>query len=246
MSVYSPPEREQANMLTRQADNLSMMPISAANETRISAERRHGAPHPGPIVKRDFLEPLGFDHISFAAHVGLESEHVYEILSGVKGFDAEVSVRFARALGIPAEKLMQMQLRHDFSVMRGRPDIALLDPIRPVVPPMFPSVGFLPGRLRRIADGFGDGSLFFEEDIEDRAERHRHAGTHALWFGDRLRIYGPRDNVIWIGPVLQNLDGKILLPYERHAVWTAWFAASYRADLLIGEGHRAFFDRMHD
>jgi addiction module HigA family antidote len=213
-------------------------------DTKIATERRSEAPHPGPIVRRDFLEPLGQDHRSFAAHIGLDPERVYAILSGALPLDAEVAVRFARALGVPAEKLMQMQLRFDFAVARARPVVARLEPVRPAGPPSFPAHDFLCGRLRRTSDGFGEGSLFFQEDMPTRSDRDLHAGLHALWFGDRLRVYEPRGAVIWTGPVLQNLDGRILLPYERPAVWNAWFVSGFRADLAIGEEHRAFFRRM--
>jgi addiction module HigA family antidote len=190
------------------------------------------------------LEPLGLDHRSFAAHVGLDPERVYAILSGAQPLDADAAVRFGRALGAPAETLMQMQLRYDFAVARERSDVSRLEPVRPSGPPSFPAHGFLKGRLRRTPDGFGEGSLFFQEDVPKRSERDLHAGLHALWFGDRLRVYEPRGTAIWTGPVLQNLDGRILLPYERPAVWNAWFASGFRADLAIGEEHRAFFSRM--
>ncbi len=74
----------------------------------------------------------------------------------------------------------------------------------------------------------------------------QYAGLHALWRGDRLRIYTKTDEVRWTGPVLQNLDGGLFLPYAEPLEWRQWFEAGNRADLALGDDHRAFFQRMNE
>jgi hypothetical protein len=168
------------------------------------------------------------------------------MLEGTRSFDVDVCVRLSRALGLPAERIMQMQTRYDFSVARGIPGLSAIDVVEPPAPQAFPAGDFIRGRIGRAADPFGDGSLYFQDDLAQKLGSDRYAGFHALWRGDRLRIYEPGGEVIWVGPVLQNLDGRILLPFARTAVWQAWFDQQYRADLAIGEEHAAFFRRMHD
>ncbi len=166
------------------------------------------------------------------------------MLAGTEALDADASVRFGRAFGVSPERLMQMQVRFDFAVARHVDELNRLGPISPPIPPTFPESGYLSGRLGRTPDGFGDGSLFFQEEVAKRFPRDEYAGLHALWRGDRLRVYDPSGAAIWTGPLLQDFDGHFLLPYERPYVWRGWFAAGYRAHLVIGEEHAAFFDRM--
>ena len=212
----------------------------------IDAERRESAPHPGPVLRTDFLDPLGIDAGTFAAHVGVPVARLESILNGEASIDVETAIRCARALGTSAERLMQMQTRYDFAALRGAERLRDIHEIGPPCRQSFPSDGFLSGNLGLTADAFGGGSLFFQERLAKKMASDAYAGMHALWSGDRLRIYEPAGTVIWTGPLLQNLDGKILVPYVRAAVSSVWFSSGYAADLAIGEEHAAFFERMRD
>ena len=210
----------------------------------IGIERRAAAPHPGPIIKRDYLDELGYDEAVLADHLELDPERLRAMLEGRASIDADAAVRMSRALQIPAERIMQMQLRCDFAAARRAARLQAIGVLRPVGPQPFPDEGFLRGRLGRSGDeGTGDVSLFFQEDVEHRSGDD-YAGFHALWRGDRLRIYEPDGAPRWVGPILQNLDGHILLPFVRIKDWHAWFAAGSKADLAIGPEHAAFFARM--
>lgn len=215
-------------------------------EMKVGADRRAPAPHPGPIIRRDYMEPLGIDVPTLAGHVGIDPSRLEALLDGRISFTVDVAVRLARALGLPPERLMQMQVRYDFSEARAGDELNRIDVIGPSTPQPFPQLGFIRGRLGKTSDPFGDGSLYFQDDLAPKIGTDRYAGFHALWRGDRLRIYDADGAVIWTGPVLQNLDGRILLPYVRGAVWHSWFDLRYRADLSIGEEHAAFFQRMRD
>jgi len=209
-------------------------------------ERRVAAPHPGPIIRRDFLDVVGMDAATLAAQIGTDAEILAEMLDGRRSIDVPTSVRLARALQLPAERIMQMQVRCDFALARHDEELQSVDVLRSPHPGPFPETGFLRGRLGRAGDDrSGDGSLFFQEDVS-RQSGDDYAGFHALWPGDRLRVYAPGDKALWIGPILHNLDGQVLLPFVRAHEWPTWFAAGYRADLAVGAEHAAFFDRMRD
>jgi addiction module HigA family antidote len=217
------------------------------SESTTATERRSAAPHPGPLVRRDYIETLGIDVARLAAHVRLEAPRLEAMLDGTASFEVDVSIRLARALGLPAERLMQMQNRYDFSVTRADESLRDIGVYVPPVPPAFPSGEFLQGHLGRSLDPLGgEGSLYFQDDVAAKLDTDRYAGFHALYRGDWLRVYGPDQTELWTGPVLQNLDGRILLPYVRTAVWKAWFHTGYRADLAIGAEHAEFFARMLD
>jgi plasmid maintenance system antidote protein VapI len=199
-------------------------------------ERRAAAPHPGPIVQRQFLDPLG-----------ISADRLAAMLEGRASIDVETAVRLSRSLQLPGERLMQMQVRFDFSAARAIPSLQTLAILKPVDEPPFPQTGFIRGHLRHAADDSpSEQSLFFQEELEAVVTGDEYAGLHALWQGDRLRIYGSTGETIWVGPILQNLDGRILLPFARLSEWTPWFSGGYRADLAIGPEHAAFFERMRE
>lgn len=165
------------------------------------------------------------------------------MLAGRDSFDVELAVVLGRALQLPAELVMQMQLRYDFSQARLRHrtrDVALWNrPPRDTFPPQH-----LTGRLGRAGDTTADDlSIFFQEDAPPgHTAGGRYAGLHALWRGDRLRVYDDGATVCWTGPVLRNLDGRPLLPGVRPADWREWFRAGLRADLALGDEHRNFVE----
>lgn len=205
-----------------------------------AGERRAEAPHPGPTLKRDFLEPLGLGAEEFAAHLGMRPAALEAMLDGAAPIDVETAIRIARAFDLPAERIVQMQARHDFAAARrlaGRNRTGLLEPPRHQA---FPAA-VLCGRLgRAIAGESGEEVFFFREAFEPRDARDAYAGIHALWRGDRLRVYDSSGTALWTGPVLFDFDGRVVLPYVSGGVWRGWFAAAYAAELAPSADHAAY------
>ncbi|GAC1312200.1 MAG: hypothetical protein NVSMB19_26510 [Vulcanimicrobiaceae bacterium] len=206
-------------------------------------DRRGAAPHPGPQIQRDYLDALDIDVPTFATAVGMEPSRLWAMLAGRMSLDVDAALRISRALQLPAERLMQLQVRYDFAAARRDASLDAVGLLSDSNPRPFPETS-LRGRLGRSIDASGEASFFFQEELVRKVTGDRYAGLHALWLGDRLRIYDDGGNAIWSGPVLQNLDGRMLLPFVRATEWSAWFAAGNRADLAFGEDHAAFFARM--
>ena len=211
--------------------------------TRAESERRIEAPHPGPLIKRDYLDVLGIAVADVARHAGIDIEALSEMLAGERSIDVDAAIRIARALQLPAERIMRMQIRRDFADARLDSDANAVAVLVPDRPPIFPET-FVRGRLARASESTGDGSLFFQETLSNPVEGDAYAGMHALWRGDLLRVYDTEERPIWTGPVLADFDGRVLLPYVRTEVWVGWFAERRRADLHFGPEHAAFFERM--
>ncbi len=176
----------------------------------------------------------------------MKAERFSEMIAGDRSFDVEHAVRLGRALQLPADKIMQMQLKHDFAKARRTMDLQSIRPLETRKTAEFPDSGYLQGRLGRLRDnGPAEASAYFQQDVERDAEDD-YAGVHALWRGDWLRVYDPRgDAALWTGPILQSLDGRMLLPYANPEEWRGWFADGHRADLAFGRDHLAFLQRMH-
>ena len=167
------------------------------------------------------------------------------MLAGTRSFDVVTAIALAQTLHVPAERIMQMQLKYDFASMRDVRAAKPADGLNHVTPLDFP-VEYMRGRLGRAGDeNSGDGSVYFQQDLDRRVEGDVYAGLHALWRGDRLRVYAPHgDRIVWVGPILQNLDGRVMLPFVHPVEWREWFAHGHRADLAFGDDHRTFFERM--
>lgn len=205
------------------------------------------APHPGPVIREEYFEPLGLTVAAVAAKAGMDARRFAEMIGGERSFDVEHAVRLGRALQLPADKIMQMQLKHDFAVARRTIDVQTVPVMEAAGTAAFPDSGYLRGRLGRLRDdGPAEASAYFQQDIERHQSDDDYAGVHALWRGDQLRIYDPQGSgVLWTGPILQSLDGRMLLPYARFEEWRGWFADAHRADLAFGAEHIAFLQRMH-
>jgi addiction module HigA family antidote len=201
------------------------------------------AAHPGPLIAKEFVEPLGLQPESLAHHVGTDPQRLAAILNGEASFDAETAIRVARAFELPAERIVQMQVKYDLATLKGNADVQSVPLLPQPVQENFPTEA-LHGRLAEAADdGYGGFSWFFQQDHGDAID-DPYQGLHSLWVGDRLRVFHPRGYAMWSGPRLKNLDGRMLLPYVRFQVWIEWFYNGFRAELAMGEEHRLFVERL--
>ena len=210
---------------------------------KVGAERRVAAPHPGTIVKRDYVDAAGLSVADLAAHCGMDPGHLAAVLAGEAPLDVHASVALARSLLLPAERLMHMQTRYDFARARTESRSERIEPFARSAALPFPETDLLRGRLGIASErGATDASLFFKEDVADYND-DPYAGFHGLWRGDRLRVVDDAGRALWHGPILHDFDNRVLLPFLRSWEWIGWFEARYAAHLAVGPEHAAFLER---
>lgn len=78
------------------------------------------ATHPGIILLKEFLEPLGLTQKALAVHVGVPVQRVNEIIRGKRGVTPETAWLLAEALNTSPEFWLNLQATHDLSA--NRPD----------------------------------------------------------------------------------------------------------------------------
>ena len=104
---------------------------AALVHTRLPA---HGPPtHPGEILLREFLEPLGVTQSAFAVQLGVSFPRLNEIIRGKRGVTPDTALRLARVLGMGAEFWLGLQQDWDlWHALRSREGvkIARLTPLR--------------------------------------------------------------------------------------------------------------------
>lgn len=196
--------------------------------------RRQPAPHPGPPLKRDYLDPLGVEAAILARHIGMKATVLQAMLAGDTAIDVETAIRLGRALQLNPQLIMERQVRHDFLVLRDDQELESIEVLPRNERFPFPEVGYLRGRLAGLPQTWGYGdvrpeTLGFLADAEFDGQDLR-LRLHELGIGTRLRVYAPSGEVVWVGVVMRTLEGQPLLPSVRPGVWIGWFVQRYRAD----------------
>ena len=77
-------------------------------------------PHPGGIVRRQCLEPLGLSVTRAAEGLGVTRQALSELLNGKSGISVDMAIRLSRAFGSTPETWLGMQLAYDLWQARDR------------------------------------------------------------------------------------------------------------------------------
>lgn len=80
----------------------------------------HDPPHPGGIVRRQCLEPLGLTVTRAAAGLGVTRQALSELLNGHTRVSVEMAVRLSKAFGSTPETWLGMQMAYDLWQVRSR------------------------------------------------------------------------------------------------------------------------------
>ena len=79
--------------------------------------------HPGVILAKEFLAPLGISQVALAAHLGVPVQRVNELVRGKRGVTPETAWLLAQALNTTPEYWVNLQTAHDLA--RSRPTQAV-------------------------------------------------------------------------------------------------------------------------
>ena len=74
------------------------------------------ATHPGVILKKDYLEPLGISIEELAAHTRLSNELISGIIHQDVGVTPEVGWLFSEAFNTSPQFWLNLQSAHDLSI----------------------------------------------------------------------------------------------------------------------------------
>ena len=87
-------------------------------------------PHPGEILREEFLEPLGLSQNALARAVRVPPRRINELVLGKRAVTADTDLRLARYFGVSEGFFLGLQ--SDFELMERRRQIeSELDSIRP-------------------------------------------------------------------------------------------------------------------
>ena len=77
-------------------------------------------PHPGGIVRRQCLEPLGLSVTEAAAGLGVTRQALSDLVNERAGISVEMAIRLSKAFGSSPETWLGMQMAYDLWQMRTR------------------------------------------------------------------------------------------------------------------------------
>jgi len=72
-------------------------------------------PHPGGVVLRQCIEPLGVSITAAAAALGVTRTTLSELVNGKRGISPEMAVRLSKVFGGSAESWLVQQAQYDLA-----------------------------------------------------------------------------------------------------------------------------------
>jgi len=82
----------------------------------------HNPPHPGGVVRRQCLEPLGLSVTAGAKALGVTRQALSELVNERTGVSVEMAIRLSKAFGSSPQTWLGMQMAYDLWQARGRAD----------------------------------------------------------------------------------------------------------------------------
>lgn len=88
------------------------------SSTAIAKGRLLANPHPGTILKAEFLDPMGLSQNALARAIGVPPRRINEIVLGKRTVTADTDLRLARYFGLSEGFFLGLQA--DFDLMERR------------------------------------------------------------------------------------------------------------------------------
>jgi len=74
--------------------------------------------HPGEILMKEFLEPMGITQYRLAKDISVVSRRVNEIVHGKRSITADTALRLSRYFGTSEKFWMNLQTRYDMELQK--------------------------------------------------------------------------------------------------------------------------------
>lgn len=89
--------------------------------------------HPGEILRKEFLEPLGLSQREAAERLGVSYVRFNELVNGRRGVTPDTALRLARLFGTTPEFWLNGQRNLDLWLAMHSPETAKIEEIDPLV-----------------------------------------------------------------------------------------------------------------
>ncbi|MBZ0173082.1 MAG: HigA family addiction module antidote protein [Phycisphaerales bacterium] len=93
--------------------------------------RKHKPIHPGEVLLKDFMEPLGITAYRVAKECGTSAQNTGRVIKGERGIGGELALRLARYFGTSPEFWMNLQAQYELGVAEDRSGKEIARRVRP-------------------------------------------------------------------------------------------------------------------
>jgi antitoxin HigA-1 len=83
-------------------------------------KKRLAPVHPGDVLLKEFLQPLGLSQYRVAKDVSVPPRRINEIVHGTRAISADTALRLARYFGTSERFWLNLQTQYDLDVERDR------------------------------------------------------------------------------------------------------------------------------
>ena len=92
--------------------------------------RKIPMPHPGIVLREEFIEPMGLSVYALAKAMHVSRGRVNEICNGRQGVTANIALRLGRFFDVDPQWFMNMQAKYDLHVQAAllASDLAAIAP----------------------------------------------------------------------------------------------------------------------
>ena len=91
----------------------------------------HNPPHPGGIVRRQCLEPLGLTITEAAQGLGVTRQALSDLVNERAGVSVEMAIRLSKGFGSSPETWLGLQMAYDLWQARARMESAEIREFNP-------------------------------------------------------------------------------------------------------------------
>jgi addiction module HigA family antidote len=77
-------------------------------------------PHPGVVLREEFLEPMGLSVYALAKAIHVTRSRINEVCHGRQGITANIALRLGRFFEVDPQWFMNMQSKYDLRVQAER------------------------------------------------------------------------------------------------------------------------------
>ena len=74
--------------------------------------------HPGEILFKDFMKPLGISQYALAKAIGVPARRINEIVHGKRSITADTALRLGRYFGVDPQSWMNLQTHYDLQITK--------------------------------------------------------------------------------------------------------------------------------
>jgi len=96
----------------------------------MNAMRMHNPPHPGEIIRKMCVEPLGLTVTDTAKALEVTRKTLSGLLNGRSGISPEMALRLSKVFGRTPEAWMRLQLQYDLWKAEQSLDVSGLQRIK--------------------------------------------------------------------------------------------------------------------